>query len=385
MELWSGERQKSASGHFLKDRAPETITGRMLLPEDAFVSMLHLERRRAERAEKRFVLMLVDIDPIVRDARSSRVLAKICEALNKSIRETDIIGWYLEDHLIGVIGTEIGRARPRTVQERLQKKVRDSFNKLLSPEKSSLISISFHFFPEEWEEGGNDHSANSALYPDLSKHEESKKLALGIKRAIDIVGSATALVLLAPIYLIAALAIKLTSKGPVLFRQQRLGQYGKAFTLLKFRSMRMDCDEKIHKEFVHQFIAGQVEASAAAEKPIFKLKEDPRVTRVGKFLRKTSLDEVPQFWNVLCGDMSLVGPRPPIAYEFRTYGVWHRRRVLEIKPGITGLWQVTGRSRIRFDDMVRLDLKYARAWSLWLDIKILLRTPVAVFTGDGAH
>jgi len=386
MELWSGDRQKAVSGSFLKNPSQNNGTGRMLLPEDAFVSMLHLERRRAERAEKRFVLMLVDIDPLVRESRSSRVLAKICEALNQSIRETDIIGWYLEDHLVGVIGTEIGRARPRTVQDRLQKKVREAFNRLLPVEKSALISISFHFFPEEWEEGGNDHSANSALYPDLSKREESRKLALGAKRAIDIVGSALALILLAPIYLIAALAIKLTSKGPVLFRQQRLGQYGKAFTVLKFRSMRTDCDEKIHQEFVHQFINGRVEDSCdGVEKPVFKIKEDPRVTSVGKFLRKTSLDEVPQFWNVLRGDMSLVGPRPPIAYEFRTYGVWHRRRVLEIKPGITGLWQVTGRSRIRFDDMVRLDLKYARAWSLWLDIKILMRTPMAVFSGDGAH
>ena len=386
LELWSGDRQKAVSGHFLKDRVQQPVTGRMLLPEDAFVSMLHLERRRAERAEKRFVLMLVDIDPIVRDTRSTRVLAKICEALNQSIRETDIVGWYLEDHLIGVIGTEIGHARPRTVQERLQKKVRESFNRLLSAEKSSMIPISFHFFPEEWEEGNDDHSANSALYPDLSKRQESKRFALGVKRAIDIVGSAAALLLFAPIYLLAALAIKLTSRGPVLFRQQRLGQYGKTFTLLKFRSMRIDCDEKIHKDFVHQFIAGQVKPSGdGVEAPVFKIKEDPRVTRVGKFLRKTSLDEVPQFWNVLRGDMSLVGPRPPIAYEFRTYGVWHRRRVLEIKPGITGLWQVTGRSRIRFDDMVRLDLKYARVWSLWLDIKILLRTPVAVFSGDGAH
>ena len=385
MELWSGERQEEVSNSFLRNPSRHNGAGRMLLPEDAFVSMLHLERRRAERAEKRFVLMLVDIDSLIREARSSRVLAKICEALKQSIRETDIIGWYLEDHLIGVIGTEIGRARPRTVQDRLQKKVGEAFDRLLPADKSSLISISFHFFPEELGEDGNDHSANSALYPDLSKREESRKLALGAKRAIDIAGSVIALIFLAPVYLLAALAIKLTSKGPVLFRQQRLGQYGKGFTVLKFRSMRTDCDEKIHKDFALQFINGAAEHSDGVEKPVFKMREDPRVTPVGKFLRKTSLDEIPQFWNVLRGDMSLVGPRPPIAYEFRKYGVWHRRRVLEIKPGITGLWQVTGRSRVRFDDMVRMDLKYARAWSLWLDIKILVRTPMAVFSGDGAH
>jgi lipopolysaccharide/colanic/teichoic acid biosynthesis glycosyltransferase len=114
------------------------------------------------------------------------------------------------------------------------------------------------------------------------------------------------------------------------------------------------------------------------------MKNDPRVTRIGRFLRRTSLDELPQFFNVLRGDMSLVGPRPPLEYEYEEYDVWHRRRVLEIKPGITGLWQVRGRSRVRFDDMVRLDLQYARGWSLWLDVQILAETPRAVLLGDGA-
>ena len=183
-----------------------------------------------------------------------------------------------------------------------------------------------------------------------------------------------------------ALAIKFSSKGPVLFKQERLGQHGKTFTVLKFRSMRTDCDAKIHQQYVEQFIAGQVDGnSETATKPVFKIQKDPRVTSIGRFIRKTSLDELPQFWNVLRGDMSLVGPRPALAYEFRKYEVWHRRRVLEIKPGITGLWQVEGRSRTRFDEMVRLDLKYARAWSVWLDLKILAQTPGAVIQGEGAH
>ncbi len=119
--------------------------------------------------------------------------------------------------------------------------------------------------------------------------------------------------------------------------------------------------------------------------PVYKMTDDPRITRIGRFIRRTSIDELPQFLNVLRGDMSLVGPRPPLAYEFQEYDIWHRRRVLEIKPGLTGLWQVSGRSRVRFDDMVRLDLQYARDWSLWLDIKILLETPKAVLMGDGAY
>jgi lipopolysaccharide/colanic/teichoic acid biosynthesis glycosyltransferase len=152
--------------------------------------------------------------------------------------------------------------------------------------------------------------------------------------------------------------------------------------------MRTDCDSRIHQDYVSQFIAGKVEEKPAADSgaaPVFKIQKDPRITPIGQFIRKTSLDEVPQFWNVLRGDMSLVGPRPPIAYEFRAYDVWHRRRVLEIKPGITGLWQVEGRSRTRFDDMVRLDLRYARSWSIWLDLRILLQTPGAVILGNGAH
>ena len=151
--------------------------------------------------------------------------------------------------------------------------------------------------------------------------------------------------------------------------------------------MRVDSDPTIHKEYVTGLIAGQ-----ADRKPTngngdgaYKLTQDPRVTPVGAFLRRTSLDELPQFWNVLKGEMSLVGPRPPLAYEVEAYDTWHRSRVLEAKPGITGLWQVNGRSRVKFDEMVRMDLQYARTWSPWLDLKIIMRTPRAMFEGKGAY
>jgi lipopolysaccharide/colanic/teichoic acid biosynthesis glycosyltransferase len=145
-------------------------------------------------------------------------------------------------------------------------------------------------------------------------------------------------------------------------------------------------DPTIHREYVNAFIAAKIESgqSNGTQNPVYKLTRDPRITPVGRFLRKTSLDELPQLWNVLKGDMSLVGPRPPIPYEVLSYDIWHRRRILEAKPGITGLWQVSGRSRMTFNEMVRLDLEYARAWSLGLDMKILLRTPWAVFSGNGA-
>lgn len=361
---------------------------RTLLSEDAFISMLYLERRRAERAQKRFVLVLVDVKKGNGVNHKDRELSALVGALSEATRETDIIGWYLENSLFGVIGTELGNATNQVVQERFLSKIRKAFESSLGREKSAGISISFHFFPDEIGEEGSDHSANFTLYPELQKKASTQRGALALKRAIDILGSAAALLVFAPFFAAIALIIKLTSKGPVLFKQERLGQYGKPFTVLKFRSMRTDCDSRIHQDYVSQFIAGKVEEKPAADSgaaPVFKIQKDPRITPIGQFIRKTSLDEVPQFWNVLRGDMSLVGPRPPIAYEFRAYDVWHRRRVLEIKPGITGLWQVEGRSRTRFDDMVRLDLRYARSWSIWLDLRILLQTPGAVILGNGAH
>ena len=150
--------------------------------------------------------------------------------------------------------------------------------------------------------------------------------------------------------------------------------------------MHVDNDPSVHQEYVTKLIAGQAEriASNGNAEGVYKLRNDRRVTRVGNFMRRTSLDELPQFLNVLAGDMSLVGPRPAIPYEVAAYETWHRRRVLEVKPGITGSWQVTGRSRVKFDEMVRLDLQYAKSWSPWMDINILMRTPRAVIRGDGA-
>jgi lipopolysaccharide/colanic/teichoic acid biosynthesis glycosyltransferase len=204
---------------------------------------------------------------------------------------------------------------------------------------------------------------------------------------MDIVGSASALILLAPVFLILAIIIKRTSKGPVFFRQQRVGRFGAPFMFVKFRSMCVSNDAGIHKEYVRKFIAGKAEpaSNGGNQQVVYKITNDPRVTWIGKFMRRTSLDELPQFWNVLKGEMSLVGPRPPIPYEIEAYDIWHRRRLLEAKPGITGLWQVYGRSKTTFDEMVRLDLQYSRTWSFLLDVKILFLTPRAVFSGNGAY
>ena len=196
-----------------------------------------------------------------------------------------------------------------------------------------------------------------------------------------------ALIVLSPVFLIVAMIIKLTSKGPIFFRQERVGQFGSRFVFIKFRSMYVSTDAAIHKEYVRKFIVGKTNSAAqeGSKEGVYKITNDPRVTWIGRLLRRTSLDEIPQFWNVLKGEMSLVGPRPPIPYEIGAYDIWHRRRLLESRPGITGLWQVHGRSKTTFDEMVRLDLQYSRMWSPMLDVKILLQTPRAVFSGDGAY
>lgn len=207
-----------------------------------------------------------------------------------------------------------------------------------------------------------------------------------IKRAFDIVFSSIVLLLTLPVSLLVSLLIKLDSRGAILFKQERVGMDGRKFLCYKFRTMRSDADEKLHREAYRKNIEGSREANAGDEKkPVFgKVKDDPRVTKIGKFLRRTSIDELPQFLNVLRGEMSVVGARPPIPYEVEEYDLRHRKR-LDMKPGITGLWQVSGRNRLTFEEMVRIDLYYIENWSLWLDLKIILLTLPAVLRGDGAR
>src|SRR2546422_1732090 len=212
-----------------------------------------------------------------------------------------------------------------------------------------------------------------------------------LKRAFDLGLASLLLLLSSPILLLAAAAIKLTSRGPVFFRQMRVGMRGRPFIFLKFRSMRVGSDAAIHKSFTGDWIYGRtggtsggqaprsVGAAAAHETGVHKIVRDPRVTFVGGLLRRASLDELPQLWNVLRGDMSLVGPRPAIPYEVERYTEWHKRR-LETLPGITGLWQVSGRNALSFEEMVRLDIQYIETWSLEQDMKILLKTlPALLF------
>jgi exopolysaccharide biosynthesis polyprenyl glycosylphosphotransferase len=360
---------------------------REILGEDMFRRILCWERKRAERSRDVSLLMLIDAGRVLKANQGQRILPEILSALPCSTRETDIAGWYQEGCVLGVIFTEIREADRTTLLSLMRGKVAAALCAKLRAEEVDQIHLSFHFFPEAWDEPSLVRLADANLYPDLFEKDDSRKFSRFLKRVMDIVGSIAALILFSPLFVVISLAIKLTSKGPILFKQERVGQCGLRFTFLKFRSMEYVNNPGIHREYVKRFIAGEVDSAQSNHRQnvVYKIQQDPRVTRVGKLLRKTSLDELPQFINVLRGEMSLVGPRPPIPYEFEAYQVWHRRRVLEAKPGITGLWQVNGRSRLKFDDMVRLDLQYTKTWSLWLDIKILLQTPRAVLFGEGAY
>ena len=384
---WDGNTGSEGSPKFTLEETRLSNRHGKVFAEDAFRKILCWERKRVERSDRCFLLMLVDVETLLQAHDAKRTVSRTVSALCGAIRETDVCGWYKQDAMLGVIFIDIPRAQSSASEGLIRAKVMAALQARFDAQQIKQLRFSFHLFPQDWTPGGDGHLIDAKLYPDLFDRKAEEKRSHLVKRSLDIAGSILALILFSPLMLLIALVIKLTSKGPVLFRQERVGWHGSRFVFLKFRSMKCENDPSIHREYVRKFIAGEADSAKSAGQPevIYKIKNDPRVTTVGKFLRKTSLDEFPQFINVLKGEMSLVGPRPPIPYELEVYQVWHRRRVLDAKPGITGLWQVNGRSRIKFDDMVRLDLKYARTRSLWSDIKILLHTPRAAIFGTGAY
>ena len=372
----------------VRRRKPGEVAGegsrREMLSEDVFLRMLCIERKRAERSGRVFLMVLLEAEGMF---AGETVVERAASAVCSCTRETDFLGWHQEKAAIGIVLTEVGDADRSSIRRAVLDSLTAALRANLPAGQVEMIRISFYFFPDEQ----HDHrkgarSADSKLYPDIERNEKSRSAARVIKRMIDIVGSLAALIVFSPLLAVIAVAVKLTSKGPILFQQPRVGQHGVPFKFLKFRSMRTDSDPKMHREFINEFIRGSSNAPQGQTGPkMYKITDDPRVTRVGRFIRRTSLDELPQFWNVLRGEMSLVGPRPPIPYELESYRPWHKRRILEVKPGITGLWQIYGRSRTTFDEMVRLDLRYARTWSILMDLRILVQTPRAMFSGEGAY
>lgn len=369
----------------LEDVAAIVASGadRNVLSEQAFKRMIAVERKRTERSKEPFLLMLVEAGDAHSAPKNGRALDSIMSALAPTTRETDVIGWYKDRVAIGVMFTGLAVSDRGSILTTILNRVSGALRNELSFDQFSQISISFHFFPDDWDHDKPGRPGNLTLYPDLESAENGKRFVLSVKRAMDVAGSALLLVLCLPLFGAIAISIKASSRGPVFFKQPRVGQYGRRFTFLKFRSMHVNNDHNVHKEYVKKLIAGTAERISlhGRTEGVYKLANDTRITPIGKLLRRTSLDELPQLLNVLWGDMSLVGPRPPIPYELAAYETWHRRRLLQVKPGITGLWQVSGRNRVAFDDMVRLDLNYATSWSPWLDFKILLRTPGAVLKG----
>jgi lipopolysaccharide/colanic/teichoic acid biosynthesis glycosyltransferase len=350
--------------------------------EAVFVEMLRLERRRTDRSGKPFMLVLIDGCEVGGEVRSY-VFHQAATAIAQCTRETDVLGWYERDKKLGLLMTEIGYGEAKDIDVIVQK-LSKALQEAIHHDVYSRLKVIFRLCPDDVTEQDDAKidEPDVVIYPDLESPRSHRRRGLALKRMLDIIGSLTAILLCLPVFLGVAVLVKFSSPGPVLFRQNRVGQYGRSFTFLKFRTMYTNNDPTIHQEYVSKLIAGNQEAGHG--KAVYKLTNDPRVTPLGRFLRRSSLDELPQLFNVLCNDMSLVGPRPPLPYEYRSYQVWHRRRVLEVKPGMTGLWQVEGRSRTTFEEMVRMDLRYAGSRSTWMDLKILLQTPRAVVTGRGA-
>src|SRR5260370_5421924 len=306
--------------------------------------------KRAERSGRCFLLMLVHAGSFLQANHNERALSEIVAALVSNTREADRAGWYREGAILGVLFTEFREGDRKALEILTSAKVTASLRSRFSPEQLNKMRISFHFFPERGDKSGLGQLANAELYPDLFERDEERKFSRFLKRSMDIAGSLAALILCSPLFAIISLAIKLTSKGPIMFKQERVGRYGSRFTFLKFRSMECGSDARIHREYVKRVIAREADAAQVSHSPnpVYKIQSDPPSTPLANVLRKSSLDELPQFINVLKGDMPLLTPRPPIPYELEGYQIWHRRRLLESKPAITGLSQLTRTTRIQF-------------------------------------
>jgi lipopolysaccharide/colanic/teichoic acid biosynthesis glycosyltransferase len=376
---------------YTKYRLHLTNPDMSLYPEKHFLSIMRLEQKRSERSRRSFMLVVIGLKGFSRTVERREIVKDITSLLSSTTRDIDMKGWYKHNESIGIIFNEISADNTKKLQGDQQytlNKVWKNLTEYLGLARFGRLEISYQIFPGDFMVMSKAKPSDPIQHPNLFL-PPVKKAAFTIKRMVDIIGSLCAIMLFAPVFLLSAILISMNSTGSIFFKQERVGLYGKKFMFLKFRSMHSNNDPTIHKEFVRNLIqrgtTDQIKSVGAQYINDFKIKDDPRVTSIGKFLRKTSIDELPQFFNVLMGDMSLVGPRPPIPYECEDYDIWHRSRVLDMKPGITGLWQVDGRSATSFDDMVRMDIKYIREWSLLLDMKIIIKTPLVVLTCKGAY
>lgn len=343
-----------------------------LYREKIFDDMLQRERKRTERNQQPFALIIIEIRSLVK-SKAKKDIRNLTAVLNECFREIDIQGWFKQHSVVGIICPGVAQECVNS----LQQKVEAAMEKTLTPEFKCGLNVSYVCFPQTSSETTD---LSLSVYPEFKTTSPGKAVADICKRFMDVSVASIMLLMTMPLFIVFSIIIRIDSRGPVFFRQKRVGFGGRQFTFLKFRSMYMNNDESVHKAFVKEFITRQ-NSDDDNDKKTFKIVDDPRVTPIGRFLRKTSLDELPQLINVLRGDMSLVGPRPPIPYEVDEYRIWHRRRVMEIKPGITGFWQVYGRSVTTFESMVRMDIYYIKYRNLLLDILLLLKTPLRLFKG----
>jgi len=367
-----------------------------------FLLRLKEERERSRRFEFSFCLLILDVDSLSSflddkgaDPGKRRLEKGLVEIIRQNSRSIDILGW-VQAKKMGILMPQ--SSRPEAVRFR-EKICREILNAWPTAEQVCIqdsfqihdfkkVSSCSHKNRRNGKPGpGESPPDEKLMFADVIERNDSFSFKGLVKRMMDITGSFGALLVAAVPMLVVAVLIKLTSRGPILFRQERVGFLGKRFTFFKFRTMHTNADSSVHEQYVTKFIKGANEEvnKGTDEKPLYKLTNDSRVTLIGRFLRRTSLDEFPQFFNVLRGDMSLVGPRPPIPYELDVYKFWHAGRIFEVKPGLTGLWQINGRNGTTFDDMVRLDLQYANNWSLGLDLKILFKTFRVFLPTEGAH
>ena len=343
-----------------------------ILSKGEFLEQMRFEKRRVDRSQAPLSMALFVLnEELLRDAKKLR---GFLVNLKRGTRETDIKGWIGSRSLGLLLPDTDGPGAERCLEllkngrhQQACTVVTGTYPDQLFQEVLEQTEDQSKIFTLDLEEGG------------------ARSVQLALKRLLDLLGALTGLVLFSPLMLIIALAVKFTSPGPIIFQQTRLGKRGNPFFFYKFRSMAAGNDDRVHREYVCKLINGENDQINQGEKdrPLYKLKNDCRITKVGRIIRKLSIDELPQLFNVLKGEMSLVGPRPPIPYEVEKYKSWHLRRILEVKPGITGLWQVEGRSKTSFDEMVRLDIRYVQNCSLWLDIKILFRTVREVLMPKG--
>ena len=334
-----------------------------------FRGQLRRECIRADRTGREFSLLVL--------APSPSGAAATLELLGRRLRETDEIGW-MEGGSIGALLTDTGRDGAQLVAGEVLSR--------LEREGAAPLAHTVFTYPGDWVSGGEPPapSASTERPVEAAASVAAPPCLVAYpmwKRVMDVAGALVAILLLSPVLLAVALSVRLSSAGPVFFRQERIGYGGRRFRMWKFRSMYTGAGDAAHAAYLKSLIAGQGGDAQSG----FKLRADPRITPVGRFIRRWSLDELPQLFNVLRGDMGLVGPRPEPAYATEGYAQWYYRRVLGAKPGITGLWQVHGRSRVSYETMVRMDLRYSQRISPLADFRLLLQTVRAVLSTEGAY